>query len=463
MLQFPVLRSRLSGIFDLERIVEKPRAPFDPWVLEARDKLTSSRHELQVCLVKGGSDTVARTEARFAKLQAVCATKPHVLSPVDDAYVVPMGSSTSQGTAVLVSPAASITAETFLRADASFFDTVDERLAEFRALRECLTGGLRSLHSLGIVHGRLSLRSLQYPAAGDTYCWRLGGVAAGVLAQGANFLADWRACEALLVQLAQMPAFAPSSAACLSMASDGSMNAEPTPGKARPSAVAPFEARHVNTSAVNRTESWCDTGVKEGSICLGDENSAGRFVTCVRRTDESAASGPAAGAAEDAARLESPEMRTPTPIATEPAPVKSVIASPSNERSLASPDALANLSPDFDATPDSALRRLNAAAAWDGFASPVGESTCRAKAGVPEQVEYASPLRSIGLSLSPARHFWDAASPQSAAELAGSGPVAVLCSHGIRERFRALQSDAILTRSGASRHQQAPVVCCVVC
>jgi hypothetical protein len=213
---FPVLHGKLNPMFALKVVVQRPQSPCDPWVMLAHDRVSGSLHEVRVCLVKGRAGAIEAAEARLAAIAKAAAAEPAHLGAVDDAFVVAFGTSNTQGTAVLITPAALETGDALLSSTAG-------RLApgpayrEFEGVAAAVIEGLTALHRAGIVHGNVVSSSVR---RGTDGAWQLGGYMVSSLPQGATVSADFKQCEEVLLHIASCPLFACVTSRCIALLLD---------------------------------------------------------------------------------------------------------------------------------------------------------------------------------------------------------------------------------------------------
>jgi hypothetical protein len=213
---FPVLHGKLNPMFALKVVVQRPQSPCDPWVMLAHDRVSGSLHEVRVCLVKGRAGAIEAAEARLAAIAKAAAAEAAHLGAVDDAFVVAFGTSNTQGTAVLITPAALETGDALLSSTAG-------RLApgpayrEFEGVAAAVIEGLTALHRAGIVHGNVVSSSVRRGTGG---AWQLGGYMVSSLPQGATVSADFKQCEEVLLHIASCPLFACVTSRCVALLLD---------------------------------------------------------------------------------------------------------------------------------------------------------------------------------------------------------------------------------------------------
>jgi hypothetical protein len=213
---FPVLHGKLNPMFALKVVVQRPQSPCDPWVMLAHDRVSGSLHEVRVCLVKGRAGAIEAAEARLAAIAKAAVAEPVHLGAVDDAFVVAFGTSNTQGTAVLITPAALETGDALLSSTAG-------RLApgpayrEFEGVAAAVIEGLTALHRAGIVHGNVVSSSVR---RGTDGAWQLGGYMVSSLPQGATVSADFKQCEEVLLHIASCPLFACVTSRCVALLLD---------------------------------------------------------------------------------------------------------------------------------------------------------------------------------------------------------------------------------------------------
>jgi hypothetical protein len=213
---FPVLHGKLNPMFALKVVVQRPQSPCDPWVMLAHDRVSGSLHEVRVCLVKGRAGAIEAAEARLAAIAKAAVAEPAHLGAVDDAFVVAFGTSNTQGTAVLITPAALETGDALLSSVAGRLPP-GPAYREFEGVAAAVIEGLTALHRAGIVHGNVVPSSVRRGTGG---AWQLGGYMVSSLPQGATVSADFKQCEEVLLHIASCPLFACVTSRCVALLLD---------------------------------------------------------------------------------------------------------------------------------------------------------------------------------------------------------------------------------------------------